>query len=163
MHGNSFINSDRRPQCTKGLVGPAQSQRDISRLEDYLEAIYNLDKKKGFVSAADISELLGVKPPTVSIMVARLAEKGYLVHQRYRGMKLTDKGLAVARSVIRRHETIYELLSMLGIDGKVAYEDAEGIEHHLHPATINKFERLVEFLRQNRKTFDEVRRAVEAR
>lgn len=144
------------------MVLQGQSKRDISRLEDYLEAIYNLDQRKGYITTADISELLGVKPPTVSSMVAKLAKKGYLVHERYRGMKLTERGLKVARSVIRRHETIYELLSMLGIDGKVAYEDAEGIEHHLHPTTIYKFERLVRFLRKNRKIFDEIKKAVDA-
>ena len=126
-----------------------QSKRDISRIEDYLEAIYNLNEEKGFISASDISERLGVKSPTVSSMVAKLAKEGYLERERYRGMKLTERGIKVARSVIRRHETIYELLSMFGLSRDVAYEDTEGIEHHLHPATIQRFEQLVEFLKTN--------------
>jgi len=126
-----------------------QSKRDISRVEDYLEAIYNLNEEKGFISASDVSERLGVKSPTVSSMVSKLAKEGYLERERYRGMKLTDRGIRVAKSVIRRHETIYELLSMFGLSKDVAYEDTEGIEHHLHPATIQRFERLVEFLKMN--------------
>ena len=131
------------------MATAVQSKRDISRVEDYLEAIYNLNEEKGFISASDVSERLGVKSPTVSSMVSKLAKEGYLERERYRGMKLTDRGIRVAKSVIRRHETIYELLSMFGLSKDVAYEDTEGIEHHLHPATIQRFERLVEFLKMN--------------
>ena len=53
--------------------------------QDYLEAIYSLNEEKGYVSAADISDRLGVKPGTVSGMVVKLASKGYLEHERYRG------------------------------------------------------------------------------
>ncbi|MDG6994176.1 MAG: MarR family transcriptional regulator, partial [Nitrososphaerota archaeon] len=62
------------------MAAVLQSKRDISRLEDYLEAIYNLDSEKGYVSAADVSERLGVKPPTVSSMVRNLTRKGFLEH-----------------------------------------------------------------------------------
>ena len=82
-------------------------------------------------------------------MVVKLAKGGYLVHQRYRGMKLTEAGTRVARSVVRRHQTIEVLLSMLGVPKKVAYEDAEGIEHHVQLATFQRLESLVEFLKKN--------------
>jgi len=139
----------------------AQSKRDMSRLEDYLEAIYNLDQEKGYISASDISERLGVKSPTVSSMVAKLAREGYLERERYRGMKLTERGTRVARSVIRRHETIFELLSMFGLSKEVAYEDTEGIEHHLHPATIQKFDRLVEFLKSSPETSAKLKQSMD--
>lgn len=137
-----------------------QPKRDISRVEDYLEAIYHLDQEKGYISASDISERLGVTSPTVSSMVTNLAKKGYLVHERYRGMKLTDSGAKLARSVIRRHEAIFDFLSMLGIGKEVAYEDTEGIEHHLHPITINKFERLVDFLKKNPLYLEKVKEGI---
>ena len=138
-----------------------QPKRDISRLEDYLEAIYNLNEEKGFVSAADISERLGVKPPTVSSMVVNLAKKGYLEHERYRGMRLTPSGEKIAKSVIKRHRVISELISMLGVDDQTAYVDTEGIEHHVHPSTLRRFERLAEYLRENPQTLKAVREFVE--
>jgi Mn-dependent DtxR family transcriptional regulator len=95
-------------------------------------------------------------------MVANLAKKGYLVHERYRGMKLTDQGARVARSVIRKHETTFEFLSMLGVGREIAYEDAEGIEHHLHPITIQKFERLVEFFKKNPDYFGKIKESIES-
>lgn len=138
-----------------------QSRKDISRLEDYLEAIYNLNEEKGYVSAADISDRLAVKPPTVSNMVKNLAEKGYLEHQRYRGMRLTPAGEKMAKSVVRRHQVISELITMLGVDEQTAYVDTEGIEHYVHPSTVRRFERLAEYLRENPQTLRAVRKFVE--
>lgn len=143
-----------------GLSRLVQPKRDISRLEDYLEAIYNLNEEKGYVSAADISDRLGVKPPTVSSMVVNLARKGYLEHERYRGMRLTSSGEKVARSVIRRHQVISGLISMLGVDDQTAFVDTEGIEHHVHPTTLHKLERLGEFLRTNPQTLKAIRKFV---
>ena len=119
------------------------------RLEDYLEAIYSLFEEKGYASSVDISDRLRVRPPTVTSMVQKLAKKGYLIHEPYRGMRLTESGEKLARSVVSRHHAISEFLSMLGVEENVAYEDTEGIEHHIQPVTLRKIERLVEFLRKN--------------
>lgn len=143
------------------MVPAAQPKHDVSRLEDYLEAIYNLYAEKGYVSASEISEKLGVKPPTVSSMVANLAEKGYLEHERYRGMRLTPSGEKVAKSVIKRHRIISDLLSMLGVDPPTAYLDTEGIEHHVHPTTLKRFERLADYLRENPGALKAVREFIE--
>ncbi len=143
------------------MVTVLQSRKDISRLEDYLEAICNLNVEKGYVSVADISDRLGVKPPTVSSMVVNLAKKGYLEHERYRGMRLTASGEKVARSVIKRHQVISELISMLGVDDQTAYIDTEGIEHHVHPSTLRRFEKLAEYLRDNPQTLRVIREFIE--
>ena len=143
------------------MVTILPSKKDISRLEDYLEAIYNLNVEKGYVSAADVSDKLGVKPPTVSSMVANLAKKGYLEHEKYRGMRLTPSGEKVARSVIKRHQVISGLISMLGVDDQTAYVDTEGIEHHVHPSTLRRFEKLAEYLRANPQTLNAIREFIE--
>ena len=143
------------------MVTILPSKKDISRLEDYLEAIYNLNAEKGYVSAADVSDKLGVKPPTVSSMVANLAKKGYLEHEKYRGMRLTPSGEKVARSVIKRHQVISGLISMLGVDDQTAYVDTEGIEHHVHPSTLRRFEKLAEYLRSNPQTLNAIREFIE--
>ncbi len=128
-----------------------EQQEEMSRLEDYLEVIYHLIHDKGYASTVAIAESLRVKPPTVSSMLQRLAARGYLVHERYRGVRLTDKGVRVAKSVVTRHSIVSELLLMLGVESEVAYQDTEGIEHHIQPATIKKIEGLVDFLRKNPK------------
>ncbi len=138
-----------------------QSKRDVSRLEDYLEAIYNLNEQKGYVGVKDISVKLGVRPGTVSEMVSGLRDKGYVHHERYRGMRLTQTRERVARSVIKRHKVISELLSMLGVDGQTAYVDTEGIEHHVHPSTLRRFERLADYLQENPRALKAIRQFIE--
>lgn len=133
----------------------------MSRLEDYLEVIYHLIQDKGYANTVEIAENLRVKPASVSSMLQRLAAKEYLVHERYRGIKLTDKGAKVAKSVIARHSIVAELLSMLGVEDKVAYQDTEGIEHHIQPVTIRKIEGLVDFLRKNPKLLLAIRNHIE--
>ncbi len=124
-------------------------KEETPRLEDYLEAIYQLIDEKGYASSVDVSDRLAVKPPTVTSMVKKLAKLEYVVYEPYRGMRLTSKGEKLARSVVSRHHVISEFLTMLGVGAKVAYQDTEGIEHHIQPVTFRKIERLVEFLRDN--------------
>lgn len=126
-------------------------------MEDYLEAIYHLIRDKGYTSTVDLADKLQVRPPAVSIMLRKLDRDGYLVHERYRGMRLTLKGEKVAESVISRHSIIAEFLSMIGVEEKEAQLDTEGIEHHVQPITIHKMERLVEFLRKNQKCLNAIR------
>ncbi len=130
---------------------------ETPRLEDYLEAISLLFEEKGYASTVDISDRLKVRPPTVTSMVQKLAKKGYLNHEPYRGMRLTETGERLAKSVISRHHVIAEFLAMIGVDEKVAYQDTEGIEHHIQPVTFRKIERLVEFLRMNPRYLKAVR------
>ncbi|MDV3278300.1 MAG: transcriptional regulator MntR [Nitrososphaerales archaeon] len=138
-----------------------EQQEEMSRLEDYLEVIYHLIHEKGYASTVAIAENLRVKPPTVSSMLQRLAAKDYLVHEPYRGIRLTDKGVKTAKSVIARHSIVSELLLMLGVEDDVAYQDTEGIEHHIQPVTISKIEGLVDFLRKNPKLLRAIRDHIE--
>jgi DtxR family transcriptional regulator, manganese transport regulator len=136
-------------------------KKETSRLEDYLEAIYQLSQHKGYASTVDLSEMLQVRPSTVSTMVGNLARKGYLVHEPYRGMKLTEKGEKVAKSVVSRHGIISEFLSLIGIEEVTARQDTEGIEHYIQPITVRKIARLVEFLRKNPKQMKAIRDYIE--
>ena len=142
-------------------VTQTEQQESQSRLEDYLEVICHLMHDKGYASNVDIAERLGVKPPTVSSMLQRLASREYLVYEPYRGIRLTDKGAKIAKSVIRRHSIISELLLILGVEGEVAYEDTEGIEHHIQPVTIRRIEGLVDFLRKDPKLVRAIRDHIE--
>lgn len=142
-------------------VTQIEQQEGMSRLEDYLEVIYHLIQDKGYANTVEIAENLRVKPASVSSMLGRLAARDYLVHERYRGVRLTDKGVKIAKSVIARHSIISELLLMLGVEGEVAYQDTEGIEHHLQPVTIHKIEGLVDFLRKNPKLLRTIRNHIE--
>jgi Mn-dependent DtxR family transcriptional regulator len=134
---------------------------ETPRVEDYLEIIYRLIKEKGYASASDISERLEVKRPTASLMIAKLAKMGYLKHEKYRGIVLTQQGEKVARSVIKKHEIIAEFLEMLGVDKKTAYMDTEGIEHHVQAETLERLRKTAEYFKRNRKALNSLRRFIE--
>jgi DtxR family transcriptional regulator, manganese transport regulator len=126
----------------------ANPASDLTRVEDYLEVVYELIQKKGYARAADIAELLGVKSSSVTVMLQRLHAKGFIVYQRYRGLTLTNSGEQLAKSVQQRHRTIFKFLRILGVEEKIAKSDAEGIEHHVHKDTVHHMQRFVDYAEQ---------------
>lgn len=118
------------------------------RMEDYLEVIYELVEEKGYATTVDISTYLNVSSPSVTKMVQRLDESGYLIYEKYRGIKLTDEGVRVARSIRNKHGLLAEFFKIIGVDEEIANNDAEGIEHHLHPQTIKKLDEFVRDLKK---------------
>ena len=119
------------------------------RMEDYLEVIYELIQHKGYATTGDISTYLNVSSPSVTKMVQRLRDTDYLVYERYKGISLTEKGMDVARGIRQRHGILAEFLIMLGVDEEAAHRDAEGIEHHLEPKTLERLERFVRIIKNN--------------
>jgi len=126
---------------------------DLTRVEDYLEVVYDLINRKGYARPSDIAEHLSVSTASVTGMLQRLDRMGLIVYERYRGLTLTPKGEQVARNIQRTHVTILKFLRTLGIEEKVAKEDAEGIEHHVHRATIERIASFVEFINANPSWF----------
>jgi len=131
---------------------------DLTRVEDYLEVVYELIRRKGYARSADIAQALGVKSSSVTLMLQRLHRLGFIVYERYRGLTLTSSGERLAKSVQRRHLTILKFLRILGIEDKVAKLDAEGIVHHVHRTTIDRIARFVDYASQHPswfRTFEE--------
>src|SRR5678816_2745274 len=98
--------------------------------EDYLERIHELIQEKGYARVVDIASSLQVKQASVTSMVQKLGELGYLNYEKYRGLILTDKGREVACRIQKRHETLSRFFSLLGLAPKTQQADIEGIEHH---------------------------------
>src|ERR1051325_8417875 len=104
--------------------------------EDYLERIHALIEEKGYARVVDIASSLQVKQASVTNMVQKLGESGYLKYEKYRGLILTDQGREVARRIRNRHETLTRFFSLFGLDAESQRQDIEGIEHHLSPDTV---------------------------
>ena len=101
---------------TQGLrLNPAF---DLTRVEDYLEVVYDLVQTKGYAGSMDIAERLGVKTPSVTSMLQRLDGMGLIVYERYRGLRLTAKGEEMARFIKQKHITIIRFLQILGVGEK---------------------------------------------
>jgi Mn-dependent DtxR family transcriptional regulator len=120
-------------------------------MEDYLEVIYELIQYKGYASTISISEYLNVSSPSVTKMVQKLNESGHLNYEKYRGIRLTDKGILVAKNIRERHGLLAEFLKIIGVDEDTANKDAEGIEHHLQPKTLGKLEHFIKEIKRSRE------------
>jgi len=114
---------------------------------DYLKTIYTLSSGKGYARIKDIASQLKIKPPSVSQMIRKLANLGYVEYERYGGVKLTQKGKNSAREIKRRHELLSRFFRYIGVPQKIADSDACRIEHYLHPKTVKQ---LVKFIEKKR-------------
>jgi DtxR family transcriptional regulator, Mn-dependent transcriptional regulator len=103
-------------------------------VQDYLKAIHSLGGAEHVVSPVDIAERLGVRAPSVTGMLKRLAEAGWIDYARNRGARLTEPGIGEARRVIRRHRLVELFLTrVLGLDWSEVDAEAEALEHAISP------------------------------
>lgn len=116
------------------------------RMEDYLEAIYNLSSGggEGYVSLGLIASTLNLSSSSVTEMMQRLDEEGFVEYTKYRGVKLSRRGLTKAIQTIRKHRLL-ELLfrDFLGLNPDDYREIICGIEHLITDDITEKlYERL---------------------
>ena len=97
--------------------------------EMYLETIYVLNQRKGFVRSIDVCEEMGYSKPSVSRAVGLLRDGGYLTVAKDGGLHLTEAGMEVAERTYERHTVLSALFIKLGVSEEQAEEDACKIEH----------------------------------
>lgn len=114
--------------------------------EMYLETIYVLSKKTGYVRSVDVGEKMGYSKPSVSRAVGLLKEGGYITVGNDGSLKLTDLGKEVAEKTYERHTVLSQLFEMIGVDKEVAAADACKIEHVISDETFFALKR---FLNEN--------------
>jgi DtxR family manganese transport transcriptional regulator len=107
--------------------------------EDYVEAIADLVLETGEARVVDLAKRLGVTHVTVNRTISRLQKAGYVTAQPYRAIFLTPGGAELASACKTRHEIVVAFLRSLGVSGRTAEMDAEGIEHHVSPETLDAF------------------------
>ena len=97
--------------------------------ENYLETILVLSKTHPVVRSVDIAEELGFKKSSVSVAMKNLREKNHITVTKEGFIYLTDTGRQIAEMIYERHRFITAFLTSLGVDEKIAAEDACRIEH----------------------------------
>jgi len=122
----------------------AQRAKIPQAMEDYLVAIYVLEREGLSVISARVAEHVGVSPVTMHEMVRRLMQSGYMTIDRKKQLRLTPEGQQAAESVYRRHTLAERLMTdVLGLDWAQAHREAHRFEHVISPAIE---ERLIELL-----------------
>jgi len=97
--------------------------------EMYLEAIYVLQEKTGFVRSIDVSEYLGYSKPSVSRAMGILRTGEYITMDTDGSITLTEKGRDIARKIYERHTLLTKMLVHIGVSEETAAADACKLEH----------------------------------
>lgn len=117
---------------SKGLsTGSPSRQRALSpSQEDYLKQIFLLGEDGRAVPTQDLADRLEVRPASVTGMVHRLSEQGFVRHEPYRGTRLTEDGRWAALAVLRHHRLLETFLArVLGYSWDEVHDEAERLEH----------------------------------
>lgn len=113
--------------------------------EDYIEMIYRLClKQNGYTRVMDVAAALNVKPPSVTKMIKKLSDKGYLKYKKYGIVELHEHGIRVGKELLFRHNTVEAFLNLLNIKEDIL-EETEKIEHTVNTDTLIAIRRLVYF------------------
>ena len=101
-------------------------------IEDYLKALFILSQNGKPISTTEIAEHFGIAPASVTEMLKKLAEKGYVDYSPYHGAHLTSKGFQIAEKITRKHRLLERFLhDVLRIGKEKVHMEACEMEHGL--------------------------------
>jgi len=123
-------------------------------MQQYLEIIYEIESQGIVASVSDIADARGVKAPSVTYVLKKLSEPefGLINYEKYnREVSLTKKGRTIAEKLEKTHETLRWFFEIIGLDSKVADEDACEMEHIVRPETIETLTEFVAWIKDDSK------------
>lgn len=126
------------------LWGDSMSKEKLltESMEDYLEMFFRIVSKQGYIRPVDLSKAINVKPSSVTRMIQKLDEAGFIKYEKYRNIALTDKGLIYGNFLVWRDEKLKEFFRLSKENVKVE-EQVEGVEHYITPVTMGFIHKLI--------------------
>lgn len=121
-------------------------------LEDYLEQIFLLEKEGKNVRVTDIAEALKISKPSVNRAINTLKDEGYLTHEHYGTIILTEDGVRVAENILETHKLLRKfLVEFLGVDEETADTEACQMEHAISKGTKKKLKKFMKKISKDTK------------
>jgi DtxR family Mn-dependent transcriptional regulator len=115
--------------------------------ENYLKVIHRLSEATSEdISTNAVAELMQTKAASVTDMLRKLADKGWVNYQKYQGVRLSAEGEKIALSIVRKHR-LWEvfLVDKMGFNWDEVHEIAEQLEHIESDQLINKLDEYLGF------------------
>ena len=110
----------------------SNNEKLSANIEEYLESIYKISQSEESVKTSRISKDLGITAASVSEMLKRLDKMGYVEYSQYKGVKLTGKGLKIAKNITRKHRLLERFLhDILKLKDHFLHDQASEMEHTL--------------------------------
>lgn len=114
--------------------------------ENYLKALYHLHLKSPEISLTELGQTLDLRMPTVNSMVKKFHESGWVEYEKYKPVKLTEKGRKMAALVIRKHRLSEMFLSqVMGFGWEEVHDIAEELEHIKKEEFFDRMDELLGF------------------
>ena len=140
------------------LKGYQKNQKPelTAAMEDYLEMIYRISSSNKRVRTVELSQMLHVKPSSVTKMITQLTSTGFVNSQKYGYIQLTDKGRHEGEYLLNRHRIlneffcalkVYLTLNILLCDNEL--EQVEKTEHFFSRKSIERLEKWTEIIKNN--------------
>jgi DtxR family Mn-dependent transcriptional regulator len=139
-----------------------KKKQDLSSaMEDYLEAVFDIEKRNSVARVKDIADRLKVKRSSVSVMLQLLNEKGYVYYSPYSIVSLTHAGRTIAECIHNRHKVLKELFIKLF---EIGEEDADKcaceMEHGMISPLYAGMAGLLAFIEKNKENFDALKKGI---
>jgi len=110
--------------------------------EEYLEAIYRLEQRDGSAKTMQLANELKVMPGSITNTIENLEKRRLVIHEPYKGVKLTEKGRKLALKILRRHRLAERLLTdILHLDWSKVHDEACKLEHNLSENIVKPLEK----------------------
>jgi len=125
-------------------------------MQHYLRAIHELEAERGHARVTDVAERLQVGKAAVSLALRTLRRDGFIRHESYQGVGLTESGLRQAKQVSGRFAIVRRFLEdVLGVSPDQALMDACLMEHFVSAPTVDRLVDLIRFFEQDDPTVQE--------
>lgn len=112
--------------------------------ENYLKALFHLTAEKKEVTVNELAKKMELKMPSVTSMMQKMADEKLIKYEKYKPIKLTEKGRKMAGLIIRKHRlTEMFLVNVMNFGWEEVHEIAEQIEHIKSPAFFNKMDEML--------------------
>lgn len=124
------------------LAHDSSPRRRTETVDRYLETIYYIEAEGEVPRPGRLADWLGVRPPTVTSSLQRLARDGWIAIEADRRVRLTSAGRQAASAIVRRHRiTERWLTDILGLDWAAADREAEALAHGLSDVVVDRLDR----------------------
>ncbi|MDI9642534.1 MAG: metal-dependent transcriptional regulator [Archaeoglobaceae archaeon] len=115
----------------------------VERAEEYLEAIYDLQKNGKVAKTGDLAKILKVKPASVTEMLSKLKEMGYVEYNPYKGAVLTKSGEKIAERIKKHYSIASSFFKFIGVEEGIAEKLGCELEHHMNDDVADRLSNIL--------------------
>lgn len=119
-------------------------KKTSSSVDEYLEEMFRCELAGVEIKTKGIARSLCISMPSVSQMLWKLMEKGFVIHKARGEIKLTNKGRRLGAKIYRKHESVKNFFKVLGLGEKAASEQACRLEHELSDHALKRLDKFMD-------------------